>query len=115
MEEKEAAGNALQQEEEEFDFKWKVTKEKYDDPNGLNYVHPEARQLVDLILTEWKKPDGERMILLKAQMRCGKTSIIRHLCYLLNFEEHCAALGISNDSTFVFSHLNDNSLVLQTE
>jgi hypothetical protein len=106
----------MEQKDDDTDtfFEWKVSKEEYDDPNGQNYVHPEARKVAEQILAEWKKSGGERLVLLKAQMQCGKTSIIRHLCYLLNVEEHCHSLGLGNDSTFVLSHLNDNSLVMQT-
>lgn len=96
------------------DFEWRISKEDYDNPHGKDYVYSEARSIAEQILSEWKKSDGERMVLLKAQMQCGKTSIIRHLCYLLNVEGHCKALGLSDDATFVLSHLNDNSLVQQT-
>jgi len=92
-----------------------ISVAEYDDIKNVNYVHADARKVAQDIFNEWMKKDGDRMILLKAQMQCGKTSIMRHLCYLINVKGHWKDLGLENyDSTFVLSHLNDNSLVLQT-
>lgn len=44
-------------------------------------------------MDERTKPDCERMILLKAQIKRGKTSIICHICYLLNVEGHYYDFG----------------------
>lgn len=98
------------------DSDWMVTDEEYENPAFSNYVHADARKVAEDILAEWNKDNngGDRMVLLKAQMQCGKTSIIRHLCYLLNCKRHCEDLDISNDSTFVLTHLVDNELVRQT-
>jgi hypothetical protein len=55
------------------------------------------------------------MVLLKALMQGGKTSVMRHLCCLINVKGGWEGLELqSNNSAFVLSHLNDNELVLQT-
>jgi hypothetical protein len=58
-------------------------------------------------------------VLLSAQMKCGKTSVIQHLAYLINilpYEEHAECLGLAGGSdVYVLSHLSDRSLTQQTQ
>lgn len=53
---------------EEFYY---VDKETYEDKSLDDYVHPNAQVVAQGIVDEWKKPNCERMILLKAQMQSG--------------------------------------------
>ncbi len=53
---------------------WAITKEQYDNPDtkvNPYYVRQNARKCARQILDEWKKPNGEHIILLTAQMQSG--------------------------------------------
>ena len=89
-----------------------ISQEDYDNVKLPNYVYPEARQVAQEIFDLWLK--GTRMVVLKAQMQCGKTSVIRHLCYLINALGLHNALGVEDDSIFVLNNIVDNSLREQT-
>lgn len=96
---------------------WKVSDLEYEQTGNDNYVHPIARKVAEKIVAEWKKPDGHRVIVLKAPMQSGKTSVIRHICYLLNVVDasvHREKLLINTDSVFIMNHLVDTELKLQT-
>jgi len=85
----------------------------YDNPELPNYVHENARKVAKEIFDHFNR--GTRVVVLRAQMQCGKTSVIRHLCYLLNVCEYYHALGLSsNDRVYVLNNLSDNSLRDQT-
>jgi hypothetical protein len=62
----------------------KVSELEYERVDRDNYVHPIARKVAEEIVAEWAKPDGHRIVVLQASMQSGKTSVIRHICYLLN-------------------------------
>jgi hypothetical protein len=92
-----------------------ISDEEYDDNGYENYVHPDARKVAQDIFDVWMADNNNRMVLLKAQMQGGKTSVMRHLCYLINVKAGWEGLELqNNNSVFVLSHLNDNALVLQT-
>jgi hypothetical protein len=91
-----------------------IDDKEYEDRNGPNYVYPNQRLAAETIVNEWKKPDGHRMILLKAQMQAGKTGVIRHICYLLNKKGMDKVLKIEEDNVHVMSNITDNALVQQT-
>lgn len=79
--------------------------------------HPIARKVAEEIVAEWAKPNGHRIVVLKAPMQSGKTSVIRHICYLLNVVDsrvHRDRLNIDADSVFLLNHLVDTDLKLQT-
>lgn len=101
----------------EEDELWKVGELEYEDVDHDNYVHPIARKVAEEIVAEWEKPGGHRVIVLKAPMQAGKTSVIRHICYLLNVVDsrvHRDKLNINPDSVFILNHLVDTELKLQT-
>lgn len=90
-----------------------VSATDYDNPKLPNYVHENARKVAQEIFDHFNR--GTRVVVLRAQMQCGKTSVIRHLCYLLNVREYYRALGLSgNDRVYVLNNLSDNSLRDQT-
>jgi chloramphenicol 3-O-phosphotransferase len=73
-----------------------------------------SERLLETSSMNGKKPDGHRMILLKAQMQAGKTGVIRHICYLLNVQKEYLNLKIDEDNVHVLCNLSDNALVRQT-
>jgi hypothetical protein len=83
-------------------------------PNPL-YVHQNCRAAAEEILAEWKRKDGSRMVLLCSQMQSGKTSVMRHLAYLLNVKQECKALGLERDSVYILCNIAVNSLLKQTQ
>jgi hypothetical protein len=105
------------------DFYYDDTRKNYDklfldeDGNEVrsdNYVYPNQREVARNIVDEWKNQDGDRMVLLKAQMQAGKTGVIRHICYLLNVQKEYVDLKIDEDNVHVLCNLSDNALVRQT-
>jgi hypothetical protein len=52
---------------EEFYY---VKDHVYNNNKKDNYVHPNAREVAESIVAEWKKPNGDKFVLLKAQMQC---------------------------------------------
>lgn len=90
-----------------------ISKEDYDNADLPNYVHDNAREVAMQIFNHFVR--GTRIVVLRAQMQCGKTSVVRHLCYLLNVCEYYRALGLSsNDRVYVLNNISDNALRDQT-
>lgn len=61
-----------------------ISMEDYENKDLPNYVHDNARELAMEIFNHFVR--GTRIVVLRAQMQCGKTSVIRHLYYLLNYD-----------------------------
>jgi hypothetical protein len=90
-----------------------ISEADYDNPALPNYVHPSSRSVAEKIVQNWI--DGKRMVVLKAQMQCGKTSVIRHVCYLLNVKGRHMDLKLPDyDRVYVLNNLVDNALREQT-
>lgn len=96
------------------DESWKVSDTEYNFIESERYVHPPARAMAQQIVDEWKSEGGQRMVVLKAPMQAGKTSVMRHICYLLNIAGQHEDLAIGVDSVFVLNHLIDVQLRKQT-
>jgi ATP:corrinoid adenosyltransferase len=93
-----------------------VTDEVYNNANAdkKRYVHENAREVAERIVQEWENPEGERMIVLKAEMQSGKTSVIRHICYLLNVKNRSKNLKIKDENIHVLCAKSEKILVAQT-
>jgi hypothetical protein len=105
--------------EEEPLFPQLIIPEEYNAPHK-NFVFENQRDVAKTIMEEWKKPKGQRVVLLKAQMQSGKTGVMRHLCYLTYVEEEYKALGLEKniDSPYalhVMCNIVENKLRKQAE
>jgi hypothetical protein len=90
-----------------------ISEEDYENPNLPDYVHPSSRVVAEQIIELWRQ--GKRTVLLKAQMQCGKTSVIRHICYLINVKTRFLELQLPDyDRVYVLNNIADNALRSQT-
>jgi hypothetical protein len=87
---------------------------KTDKKLNPSYVYPNARQVAEDVIAEWKKPNGHRMVVVKAEMQSGKTSVMRHLCYLLNVKGETTNLEVDEENVHILSSIPDTDLWMQT-
>jgi hypothetical protein len=80
-----------------------VKDKVYENKKHKSYVHQNARDTAREIVNEWKKPNGNRMALLASQMQSGKTSVMRHIAYLLNVKKERNKLKLQEDSVYCIS------------
>lgn len=96
-----------------------VTDDEYDQqhlPDGRDnplFVHGNCRATAEAVLGKFQ--GGTRLVLLCSQMQSGKTSVMRHLAYLLNVQKQNKSLKIDRDSMYVLINIADNTLLKQTQ
>lgn len=92
---------------------WQISEADYENPLLGNYVHASSRKIAEDIFKLFR--EGKRHVVLKAQMQAGKTSIMRHLAYLINVKKGHEDLKIPINSVYVMSAISDTALVQQTK